>query len=140
MPIQTSLPSSLDPKLSAEAAQIVNEASVEMKRWIDDSVSNLAAEMNKRLDEAAQTLEAQAQKLEQEYAETITRLSATLTSLNTLKTAELANPQIKEAVAQTIAQVEGVKTWLAQREERWRELGRTGMKTAIAAAKKAVAV
>jgi len=130
-------PETLDPSLSAEAEQVVQEASGAMMKWIDGAVDKLARDMEKGLDDAARKLEEQAAVMEKDYAEAGDRLVELAASISNLKTS-LDSEASKNAFAKAQEKIGEVRSLLKSREERWKGAGRDTIRVAVAAAKKAI--
>jgi len=130
-------PETLDPNLSAEAEQVVQEASGAMMKWIDGAVDKLSQDMDKQLEAAAKGLEDQALVMEKDYEEAGERLTRLVAEINASK-ASLTPDTSKAVVAEWQKKIEEARDWLKKREERWKGAGRDAIKVAVATAKKAI--
>jgi len=132
-------PPDIDPALTLEAQQVVNEASAKMETWLTDTFSSLEKDFDKSLDEIQLKLDAekkafieeemrQAQQLQQQ----IEQLKASSRYLTPM------DPDQNAVIEKLNKLVEQAETDLKTREQRWTNFGskvvsiaHTGVKTLL---------
>jgi vacuolar-type H+-ATPase subunit H len=129
-------PPDIDPALTLEAQQVVNEASAKMENWLIDTFSSLEKDFDKSLEEIQLKLDAekkafieeemrQAQQLQQ-HIEQLKASSRFLTPMD---------PDQNAVIEKLNKLVEQAETDLKTREQRWTNFGSKAVSIAHAGVK-----
>lgn len=132
-------PPDIDPALTQEAQQVVNEASEKMESWLTDAFSNLEKEFDQSLIEIQTQLDAEKQAFIEEEQRQAKQL---LEQLNQLKSATSyltpLDPDQNAVIEKLSKLTEQAEQDLQDRTERWNNFGSkaisiayTGVKTLL---------
>lgn len=132
-------PPDIDPTLTQEAQQVVNQASAQMDAWLTDSFAQLEREFEQGLETLKQQLETEKQAFIDEEKR---RSEQLLSQLQQLKSASQyltpMDPDQEQVIKQLANITEQAQQDLIAKQERWQHFGSTvvniahsGLKTLI---------
>lgn len=132
-------PPDIDPALTQEAQQVVDQASARMEDWLKEAFAKLETEFDNNLQAIQQQLDQERQAFLQEEQHQATQLIEQLQQLKTATQYLTPMDPDQDAVIRKIASlVEQSQAELAAREQRWRNFGskavtiaHTGIKTLL---------